>query len=43
MERVPEERAPAPTMPQYFLGYGIIFGGVIALALALVLAMKLFS
>ena len=31
----------APTMPQYFLGYAILFGGVIGFALLLVLLMKL--
>jgi hypothetical protein len=31
----------APSMPQYFLGYGIVFGVVIALALLVVLIMKL--
>ncbi len=30
----------APSMPQYFLGYAIVFGGVIAFALLLVLLMK---
>jgi hypothetical protein len=31
----------APSMPQYFLGYLVVFGGVIGFALALVLLMKL--
>jgi hypothetical protein len=31
----------APSMPQYFLGYAVVFGLVIALALALVGVMKL--
>lgn len=31
----------APSMPQYFLGYAVVFGGVIALALMLVLLMHL--
>jgi hypothetical protein len=31
----------APSMPQYFLGYGIVFGMIIAFALLVVLVMKL--
>ncbi len=31
----------APSMPQYFLGYAVVFGLVIGFALALVLLMKL--
>jgi len=31
----------APSMPQYFLGYAVVFGGVVAFALLLVLLMKL--
>jgi hypothetical protein len=31
----------APSMPQYFLGYAVVFGLVIGLALALVGLMKL--
>jgi hypothetical protein len=31
----------APSMGQYFLGYAVVFGGVIGFALALVLLMKL--
>lgn len=31
----------APSMPQYFLGYAIVFGGVIGFALGLVLLMRL--
>ena len=30
----------APSMPQYFLGYAVVFGGVIGFALLLVLLMK---
>jgi hypothetical protein len=30
----------APSMPQYFLGYAVVFGGVVAFALMLVLLMK---
>jgi hypothetical protein len=30
----------APTMPQYFMGYAVVFGMVIGFALALVLLMK---
>ncbi len=41
----PPERDPgygddAPTLKEAFIGYGIVFGGVIALALVLVLLMK---
>lgn len=31
----------APSMPQYFMGYAVVFGLVIGFALALVLLMKL--
>ena len=31
----------APSMPQYFLGYAVVFGVVIGFALALVLLMRL--
>jgi hypothetical protein len=31
----------APSMPQYFLGYAVVFGGIIGFALALVGLMKL--
>ncbi len=31
----------APSMPQYFLGYAIVFGLVVGFALLLVLLMKL--
>ena len=31
----------APTMPQYFLGYAIVFAGIVGLALAVVGLMRL--
>ena len=31
----------APTMPQYFLGYAIVFAGVVGLALAVLGLMRL--
>jgi len=36
----PEPDPRAPSLPQYFLGYAIVFGGVVAFALLLVGLMR---
>ena len=40
MARMATSTSRAPSMPQYFLGYAVVFGVVVGFALLLVLLMR---